>query len=393
MKNFDHKRKLEGIHDVWHKIILPGDIFAKTSPNLNDLRIFGLTAAGDTIEAPYLLRLSEGKTTVKEVTFRTLNTSHNEKGFFFTFEIPDQKTVNQIRLDFRQKNFDWRARLEGSQNLNEWFTILDDYRIISIKNSQTDFQFTQLDFPPSTYRYLRLVVDSKEKPDLARAYVSEHVVLSTARRNYPFKNPHIQQNKQLKQTEITGELTWPGLVSRINVSVHSKFDYYRPVTIQYVSDSTKADTGWRYHYATLTSAILNSSGKNSFDFEGTKLQKLKIIIHNQDNSPLKVDSIRIEGPLPELIARFAEKGTYFLTYGNKTAAQPQYDLDRFTEKIPATITTLKLGREQSIEKEKQTTSSPLFENQYWLWAVMALIIGLLGWFTIRMMRTGGNDGQ
>jgi hypothetical protein len=73
------------------------------------------------------------------------------------------------------------------------------------------------------------------------------------------------------------------------------------------------------------------------------LRNLKIDSSNQDNQPLTIDTIKVKGYEHELIARFAEQASYFLTYGNKTAASPHYDLDCFADKIPETLLALELG--------------------------------------------------
>ena len=166
----------KGISGQWHKIVLPDDIFRKISQNLTDIRVFGITTNNDTVEAPYLLRLTTEKISSKEVAFKTLNASHNDKGYFFTFEIPTEKSINQIKLEFKQQNFDWRLKLEGSQNQQEWFTVIENYRILSIKNELTDFQFTKMTFPNSKFRFFRLLIDSEEKPDLTVAKISQHEV-------------------------------------------------------------------------------------------------------------------------------------------------------------------------------------------------------------------------
>ncbi|MBK9737459.1 MAG: hypothetical protein IPO92_21895 [Saprospiraceae bacterium] len=52
----------------------------------------------------------------------------------------------------------------------------------------------------------------------------------------------------------------------------------------------------------------------------------------------------------ELTARFNEAATYYLTYGNNRATKPQFDIDHFVDKIPAILTTLKLGDELLIKR-------------------------------------------
>ena len=386
MQEYSNKRELKGINKQWHKIVLPNDIFEKVSPDLSDIRIFGITASNDTIEAPYLLRTMTDKLSSKEAVFKTLNTSHNDKDSFFTFEIPSIETINQIKLEFEQQNFDWQLKLEGSQNQQEWFTIIGDYRILSIKNELTDFQFTKLNFPNSKYRFFRLLIDSKEKPDLESVSITQQTITEGVFRDYPLNKTVTQENKQTKQTIIDIELQSPVPVSYIKINAINSFDYYRPFTIKYLSDSIKTEQGWKYNYRTLTSGILNSFEKNEFKTNSLTIQKLKIIIHNQDNQPLTLDKIQIKGYVHELVARFTEPAVYFLTYGKNKAVKAHYDIDRFADKIPKTMTVVELGNELTIEKEEVTVTDPLFKNKNWLWTIMTLIILLLGWFTVKMIR-------
>lgn len=386
MEQYDYKRELKGISGQWHNVILPNDIFGKVSQNLSDIRIFGITANNDTFESPYLLRLTTEKISSKEVAFKTLNASHNDKGYYFTFEIPTKEPINQIKLKFIQENFDWRLKLAISQNQQEWFTVIENYRILSIKNEITDFQFTKLTFPSSKYRFFRLLIDSKEKPDLVVASIAQHEITSGIYRNYPIKDIRTKENKQSNQTEIDIELQMPVPVSYVNIDITDTFDYYRPVTIKYLTDSFKTEQGWKYKYSTLKSGTLNSIEENEFKFSSITLQKLKILIHNQDNQALTLDSIKVKGYVHELVARFTEPATYFLTYGNNKAVKPHYDIDRFIDKIPKKLTAIEIGNELAIEKENVPVTDPLFKNKNWLWTIMTVIILLLGWFSIKMIR-------
>lgn len=386
IEQYNFKRELKGISEQWHKIILPDEVYGKVSQELTDIRIFGITAGNDTVEAPYLLRLATEKISSKEVAFKTLNASHNDKGHYFTFEIPTTEPINQIKLDFKQKNFDWHIKLEGSQNQGDWFTVIENYRILSIKNEITDFQFTKLSFPSSKYRYFRMLIDSKEKPELSAASIAQHKITDGTFRNYTLRKFDIKENKETKQTEIDIELQMPVPVSHLKVDIKDTFDYYRPFTIKYLTDSIKTEQGWKYNYNTLTSGTLNSIEKNEFKFSSTTVQRLKIFIHNQDNQPLTIDTLQVKGYVHELLARFTEEATYFLTYGNKAAARPHYDIDRFTDKVSVTLTALDLGNELTIEKEEVPVTDPLFKNKTWLWTIMTVIILLLGWFSVKMIR-------
>lgn len=386
MEKYKFKRELKGVTEHWHKINMPNEVFGKISQDFADLRIFGITASNDTLEVPYILKLSTEKTEKKEVVFKTINSSQNDKSYYFTFEIPSTETINEIQLDFKQKNFDWRIKLEGSQDQKDWVKILENYRILAIQNEITSFQFTKLNFPSSQYRYLRLSIEAKEKPELTSATIALDQKLDGTFKNYKVKKIEKKENVETKETEIDIDLSLPSPVSYIKLYVRESLDYYRPITIKHLIDSTKTEQGWKYHYATLTTGILHSLGKNEFKFNSTTAQKLKILIHNQDNQALSIDSINVKGYEHELIARFTEKATYFLVYGYKEATRPNYDIGHFIENIPLNISTLNIGNESTIGKYKVLEPNPLFKNKAWLWGIIVLIILVIGWFTIKMMK-------
>lgn len=386
MEAYNYKRELKGLAEQWHKIILPNELFGKTLQDLSDIRILGLTESNDTIEAPYLLRLTTEKISSKEVAFKALNTAHNDKGHYFTFEIPTKEPINQIKLDFAQENFDWRITLEGSQDQKEWFTVVENYRILSIKNEQTDFQFTKLTFPSSKYRFFRVLINSKENPELSVVRIAQNEITDGTFSKYHIKQINAKELRQTNQTEIDIELQLPVRVSHINIGVSDTFDYYRPVTIKYLTDSLKTEQGWKYNYSTLVSGTLNSIENNEFQFRSTTVKKLKIVIDNHDNQPLTIGTLQAKGYTHELITRLTDQATYYLIYGNKKAVKPNYDIERFTDNIPESLTSLELGNELTIEKEEVPLTEPLFKNKTWLWTIITVIILLLAWFSVKMMK-------
>lgn len=386
MHDYRYIRSLPGIKEQWHSIELPDDIFRHVSPGFSDIRIFGITKKKDTIEVPYILQQSTEKIAKKTIDFKLINQSRNESGYFFTFEILTETTINQLDLDFKQQNFDWRISLEGSQNQQEWFSIMQDYRILAIHNELTDFSFSKIAFPDSRYRYYRVVINSKTRPELISASVTLNENIPGEYRTYSIYSTKINEEKKSKQTIVDIELSFPVPVSQVNFFIKDSVDYYRPFLIQYLSDSTKNPDGWNYLYNTLQSGILNSFEKNEFEVNSTLIKKLRLVIENHDNRPLQIDSVSIEGYVHYLVGRFDEPGSYYLVYGNPVVSMPNYDITRFTEKIPAQLLPLEPGEEQLNIKPAASGNGPLFQNKLWLWGIMTLVIVTLGWFSFSMMR-------
>ena len=387
LEQYHYKRELPGVQDTWHRIVLPNEIFAKVSQQLSDIRIFGITADNDIIEAPYLLRLATGKTSEKEVDFTLINQSRKKNGYYFTFEVPSEDPINRLILDFEQQNFDWQLTLKGSQDQQEWFTLVDDYRILSFKNDLTNYKFTKVSFPAARFGFFRLRIDAEEKPGLTAASIKLIEKTEGKLREYKIKTKKVTQVEQTQQTVIDIELKTPVPVSQVEVGVMENFDYYRPLAIQYVTDSLKTEQGWRYSYRRLGSGTLSSLEQNVFEFNNTLLQKLRITIHNHDNIHLTPDAITIKGYLHELIARFTEPARYYLAYNQQKASRPNYDLSYFEDRITDSLTTLTLGEEEEIVRKRERIKEPLFENKAWLWGIMTVIILVLGGFSIRMIKS------
>lgn len=387
-KEFNYTREITAVDTSrqWHKLILPDDIFGKLSPNMSDIRINGITKAQDTIEAPYLLRLTAEKASETEISFNILNISRNGNRYFYTFEVPSEENINKIRLYFKPSNFDWKVTLEGSQDQQQWFTVLENYRILSIKNELTDFQFTSLNFPDSKYRYFRISLESNRNPEFQKAKIMHYEVTEGSFRNYLIQDLKIREDKKAKSTHLFLDLPQAVPVSHIKIHVKDTFDFYRPVTITYVQDSTETEQGWKYNYRSLGSGTLNSFEDKGFKLNSTIVKKLKIEIFHADNQPLRLGVIEIKGYEHILVGRFTDPADYFLTYGSSTAYTPQYDIGRFTQNIPSELNLAFLGAEELIKEKKTVINRPLFENKIWLWVALILVIFLLGFFTVKMMR-------
>lgn len=381
-QDFQYKRKLGNVSETWHKIILPEESLDKFNADFSDLRIFG----NNKIETPYILKTSANRISEVAVPFKMINASNKNAEYFYTFELSENKEINQIKLFFEQENFDWKLDLEASNNQTEWFLIQKDYRILSIKNNQTDYKFTQVDFSDSKYKFYRIKIKASEQPKLIEAKIWEQkkdegsFKIATTKSLKKF----IDEKKKVSVIEV--ELAHKVPVSFIRIDIGSAFDYYRPVTVEILRDSVKIEDRWHYNYDILTQETLSSLEKKGFSVENNLAKKLRITIENNNNQPLDIKGIEVKNAIYYLIARFTEKADYSLFYGNKKSGNPSYDIENFEENIPKNPSLISISKEETNPEFKTETKSPLFENKIWLWVLMGIIIVVLGFFTFKMLK-------
>lgn len=381
---YHYERQLGTVESGWHAIELPDDIFHNLKFNYADLRIMGIQANGDTIEAPYLLQLPEERPAVEKMAFSLLNQSRQNGSFFATLESATSPRINRIQLKIDNPNFDWRVNLEGSNDQKQWFELIKDYRILAIDDQAGRYAFTTLHFPEAQYQYYRISILTEEEVKLSAATSSRQSQQEVIYRTYPVLQRDIRENSKEKRTEVTLDLQWPVPVSFLSLGAQETFDYYRPIEIQLLQDSTKTEQGWQYRYETVHTDVLSSLEERKFTFPPTRSNRLKLLVDNYDNAPLHLDSFDIKGQTPVLKVRVAEAAEYHLLYGWADARPPHYDLGNFQDKIPEEIAAIKLGPEIRLQAE-ETDPEPLLVSRVWLWGVLILVIAVLGWFSIRML--------
>jgi hypothetical protein len=380
--DFSFKRKIENIAAVnWYNIALPAEMVPHVKNNFDDMRLYNIHES-DTTEIPYLLKITANETKEEKIQLPILNKSRKNDALFFTVDTKG-KVANYVDLDFSQKNFNAFVKIEGSHDQLEWFEIVDGQRILSIQSETVEYAVQKVKFPPSNYRYLRVSVRCGEPLTLINASFRHRSFKAGLINNYT-SSFAVTNDPKLKQSIIDITLSQLSLINKISVVAESDMDYYRPFTLEYLSDSSKTTKGWVVFYSSIGSGYLTSVDSNDFDLELTTAKKLRLTVSNNDNAPLKIQSIKLSGPKVFLTAKL-KTGNNFIFYGSKKADAPAYDLSHFEKNIPDSLATLSVESEETISKPS-TAATAMFNSKTWLWLTMVVVIGVLGLFTLRMIR-------
>ena len=231
------------------------------------------------------------------------------------------------------------------------------------------------------------MIRSAEKPGLLEAIINKTDTIKGTYQDVKYKTFRLNNDAVNKETVIDVTLENPVPLSYLSLNAQSDFDFYRSIKIEYATDSFKTDKGMHYNYASLYQGTLSSLEKTEYNFENTIASRLKITIQNNDNKPLRLGKLELKGNIYEIIARFDNpKLTYAIFYGNDKIQAPSYEIEKFESKIPENLTSLTIGEEQKNSTYTTKIEKPLFENKVWLWASMAVIIALLGWFSFKMLK-------
>lgn len=385
IENYDYKKVIKKGEQGWHEIILTPEIFEKLNQDLYDLRIYGINTEGDTIEAPYILEVYEDKIESISVETTIINRNFNSTTSSFIVEIPAQRPVNRLELGFGIDNYDWKIRLEGSHDLQNWSTIVDEYRILSIKNEHTEYRYNTIHFTNSKYRYFRISLPVTPLPDLRNVRIKA-VSTFPGKKEWIKGSLKIDNNDEYNRTEVLVNLEHRLPYQGLQIHTPVSYDFYRSMHVTYLSDSTKTEKGWVHNYKNKITDVFSSMDNRSFDFSRALGSTFKIFIYNRDNAPVPIDSVEGFYYKHVLKVRFNEPAEYYLYYGNPLSRRPDYDVSRFIDLIPDSLTVVSLGPEIPIHSEEPSKDHTWSWQHIGMWALIITLILLIGGLTIRMLQ-------
>ena len=390
--SYTFKRKVNKAEkDAYYSIPLLPEVIGHCKSNINDIRLYNLKG-NDTTELPYIFEWMGTKNEQVILPFELINDTYNEKCCsYLTLKFNKKETINQIKLDVADFNFDKNLRIEGSNDNKHWFTIKDHLRIVRFQNSEDNFSYTTLFFPNSEYTYFRLKFDddASQRIQITNANAFENI--STQGKYTEIKNFNWKQknDKKNKTSEIIVDLPTSYVINYIKLKTNNKTDFYRNINVYASSGTYHTPKGDLENWYLVNTSVFTSIDTNSIVLNNSRSKKLKIEIINYDNEPIEISEIKAFTEQCRLICNLPVSDNLYLAYGKENNEAPTYDLVHFKKNIPIQLPEINYGSEQ-IKMPPQIIDNSLIKNKKWLWIVMGAVILIIGYFALTMLKKEQN---
>lgn len=365
----------------WKYIPIVEQMYAYTTISEKNIRIKNVYQDKVT-EIPFILSDNLSRNENIEVVGQIRNKVVAKDGYYYTI-LNDKKylsTLNEIQLFFKNSNFDWKIRLEGSNDGKEWFTILNDYRILRYENEQVSYSFAKLNFGIVDYQYYRLRLPQDQEPVLEKVVLGYYKPLNKFTTK-DFSIDKIYNNTEDKTSVIDFSLGQILPIYAMKMHLYQDKFYNRNFDLYKVISQ---DNQTRYQH--IFSNVLSSESDNYFVL-GDRLvgSKFRIIIENKNNLPISFNKIELETYQQGIIFEAKLKGDYWIEY-NDNYGYPDYDLVNFKEEIlTQNFDTVHLGEQQEVITSKEENILAKEPSKYWMWALLGVIIIGLGYFSLKII--------
>ncbi len=373
-KTFQYQA-LSGKIDItgFYKIsLLPGFI-SKSKDDLSDVRLVG----PDDRFVPYVFDNNLPQVEKEKfIGFRQVtDTLTSDTSNSFVIESSEKKPITALWVKLKNTAVTRLINLSGSDDLKKWYAIEENIPLQQSSQSNDGSYFQSLSFPASNYRYLKLLVNNRNKAPLKFLAAGEYISASTSSPLYwPISFRTAAKKTVNKRTYVTLQLKENYLINRIHISISNPHYYKRELSIY------QMDSLGRHLIAT---AELNSNNQDDIILSA-KTSGLELQIENGDNQPLTIDDVKIYQAGRYIISHLEKGKMYRLLTGDTAAKAPEYDLRFFTDSI-RNIQSTDFSPPTRNKAYSDSLKAPMSSRSLIIWSAIITVLILLSLLTWKMI--------
>jgi hypothetical protein len=280
------------------------------------------------------------------------------------------------------------VEIEGSSDGDHWLVLKNNAYVFDFSGDQK-VQLTDIRYPETNYRYLRIKIWNYAEPPLEL----EEVSLFYTKTNHPPRSILSSQllsrleDSKLRATICVLDLGFANLPSDLIVLTTPEANFSRLVEIQGSNDEKEWKSYLHSEYYRFHTAKYEVE-KQSFWYPEGRDRYLKILVYNYDDPPLQLAQFQVQGIEKALIFKPDSSRAYTLFYGNEHAPAPRYDIEKTQNYLSVeTLSKVKLEKEQpNREFHLGVSDSPWTERHpVFFWAALVVLVFGLGAYIVKLM--------
>jgi len=373
-QQFGYSAKLDSIATSgFYSIHLSSEVLSFLRTDHADLRI----EDKDRKQIPYLLQGSNTPLQTESfVEFPILSNRITDSGKSEIILSNDSaKLTANIKLFIKNAAVSRLGSLSGSNDRQKWFIIDDQVLIGRSYESVKDEYLQEINFPASSYRFYKLVIDNQRNDPMNIIRAGTYTLFYWKRFMQHEDNPEpvISSIDSGKYTIIDVKHNRAYHISHIAMTATGTKFFKREFQLYSIDSSTSTR-----HF--IGDFSFSSKANPEFDFPLVKTSRLQLVIDNRDNPPLKIDQLRTQHISVSATAYLEKDNHYSLLLDNAEAKAPDYDLVYFKDSIPQSIGWL---LPQSVVSNPSIAA--VSENRkWWIWPVLIGVIAIMGFLTYKL---------
>jgi hypothetical protein len=361
-------------------------------------RVYELTSK-DTVEVPYIAGENFydafDKTYFKSVRIID-KTYESGKASYATLVMDTNLIYNSVYLNFNSSDFFKDVTLEGSSDNKNWKTIIENEKVFDYSRVPNEHYYrNKIVFNEVSFKYIRVNMDDSHSAKIELVAASTPLVkeeITSDEELVPFELKRIEEPDK-KRTILECSFNRPYFIAGVQLKIEHENPFYkRNAGIYSLVRNKKKDNWISFGSSTISSNSSNKIILSNYDNgdAGFKTDKLRVIVDNLDDKPLAKINLDVYTHQQNIKLKLFPNKHYILTYGKKNDASPQYDIEYFKNAVPIHLKKAELGTENQIPQSPVVVKQGLITNKMWIWVALIACVALVGFFTLKLLKTGGD---
>jgi hypothetical protein len=377
--------------DGFYRVAIDPEVASLASSSFANLRI--VDEAGK--ETPYILEEEVPVFSTQQFLEYKILEKKQVKGCCTKLILsnPDKKSINNISLQIKNAETYKQATLRGSDDRQTWYALKEQFSLNVIDGGNQTYEIRILDFPLCNYPFLSITVDDSLSAPLnfVRAgYYNTNTTLGIYS-SVPSLKFSVGEKTKEKETHITITLDTARLIDKLELSLSGLPFYLRQATLYETGTRLNKKKKPEPFQNYIQQIQLTSTHASTIRLDGRKFQNLLLVIENNDNPPLIIDSVTAF-QLNRYATAWLKKGaSYKMKIGSADMSAPIYDLGFFRDSIPNSPTIIQASKISLIKEQKEIRPKSIFENKQIIWAAIILVAIVLGYMSVKMIGGKGGD--
>lgn len=371
--------------DGFYKIYLTPEISSKLQQNFPDVRIVNQNKE----EIPFLYR--SDRINADSATKTELNIIKNKHKVFkriteVVVESDSLLQVDNFILNISNKAVKNRLKITGSFDHKTWYQIKKSFAVQAVYgDTVTELFLTNI--PSTTFKYYKFTFNDykDESIDVLKVYA---ISSADVHKDYfELPKPLIKHKDTLDKTIINLRFSDSYFIDKISFHIEGSRYYFRRATIFKEAGKVQNNVGVLYFDDLQKVFFLGSDRNNSVMLPRFKAKRLKMLVDNKDNIPIRIIDVKAYQLKNYLITYLKAGEHYILKFGNRVAEFPVYDLTYFQENIPEIIPLVKTVDLKQVYTEKNGLANDKIWQipAYYLWIGVSVVGIILLLLTLRML--------
>lgn len=347
-------------------------------------------------EVPYLFR--NDKAAATEMSIRWLD---KVGGDYWSrwysrniFENPGGRLTDRLALRIRNADVTQNFWLSGSDNRTDWYIIKEDYHYEAAYNPQAGSNLLTLHFPPVDYKYFKVELRHYWEEPIQIMGAGIYTFDTTKGNFTEVTGLGLTQKEEGRQSMVSLELGARHYLDRLYLEIDGPELYHREARLQ---RHLGGETGT---WDDVQAFTISSEAASMLRLPSIRAERLRIVIENKDDKPLRIAGARAWQTRKFLTLRLEPGAPYTIKIGPEDLRAPEYDLAHFDKQLPerrserwartpvslAPATAPNTPAKPGEPAKEVAAEKPFFQHPGFLWGGIGLIVLVLGYLSIRMLR-------